>query len=138
MANALVTQGKVRMLGHATEGIDLINDTIKAVLVDHGVDTPVPATDIYLSDITAGARVATSAALANKTTTGGVFDADDITLSLVTGASCESIVLYKDSGNPATSPLIAVIDTMTGLPVTPNGGDIILQWANDANKIFAI
>jgi len=138
MANQLFAAGKQRLLGHATEGIDLINDTIKAVLVDHGTDTPVPATDVYLSDIAAGARVAISPALANKTTTGGVFDADDVTLPAVAGASCESVVLFKDTGVAATSPLIAFIDTMTGLPVTPNGGDIILQWAADANKIFAI
>jgi hypothetical protein len=33
-------------------------------------------------------------------------------------------VLFVDTGNAATDALIAFIDTGTGLPVTPNGGDI--------------
>ena len=33
------------------------------------------------------------------------------------------IVIYKDTGTEATSPLLAMIDTATGLPITPNGGD---------------
>jgi len=34
--------------------------------------------------------------------------------------------------------LIAFIDTATNLPVTPNGGDIIVAWDNGANKIFKL
>lgn len=113
-------------------------DTIKVVGVDHGTDTPVPATDQFLSDITAGARIFTSAGLANKSGASGVFDADDITITAVTGASIESIVLYKDTGSAATSPLILYVDTATGLPFTPNGGDLTIQWDNGANKIFAL
>ena len=56
----------------------------------------------------------------------------------VTGASIEAIVLYKDTGTDSTSPLIAFIDTATGLPITPNGGDIIVTWDNGANKIFKL
>ena len=35
-------------------------------------------------------------------------------------------MIYKDTGNAATSPLIAYIDLTT--PVTPNGGDINITW----------
>jgi hypothetical protein len=56
----------------------------------------------------------------------------------VSGASCESIVVYKDTGSAATSPLVAFFDTATGLPVTPNGGDIIITWDSGANKIFKL
>lgn len=113
-------------------------DNIKIVLVDHGTDTPVPATDQYLADIGAGARVATSGNLANKTITNGVFDADDITITSVSGASSEDITVYKDTGSAATSPLVAFIDTATGLPFTPNGGDVTVQWDSGANRIFAL
>ena len=41
-------------------------------------------------------------------------------------------------GTEATSPLIAYIDTATGLPITPNGGDIIVTWDNGTNKIFRV
>lgn len=135
MADALFDKGRE---GFLDGSIDWDTDTIKAVLVDHGVDTPVPATDTFLSDITAGARIATSGALASKTVTAGVADAADITFTAVSGASVESIVLYKDTGVAGTSRLIAYIDSATGLPVTPNGGDITVQWDNGSNKIFKL
>ena len=47
-------------------------------------------------------------------------------------------MLYRDTGVEATSALIAYIDTATGLPITPNGGDIIVNWDNGANKIFRL
>ena len=59
---------------------------------------------------------------------GGAADAADCTFTSVTGSSIEAIVIYKDTGTEATSPLIAYIDTATGLPITPNGGDIIVTW----------
>ena len=65
-------------------------------------------------------------------------DAADITHTAVSGASVESIEVYKDSGVESTSRLIANIDTATGLPVTPNGGDITVAWDNGVNKIFKL
>ena len=110
--------------------IDWSTDNIKVVMVDHGTDTPVPATDQFLSDILAGARVATSGNLASKTVTAGVVDAADITITAVTGATVESLVVYKDTGVASTSPLIAYIDTTSdaSLPFTPNGGDVTISW----------
>lgn len=137
MANALFDKARESFLSQ-NPSIDYDTDNIKVVMVDHGTDTPVPATDQYLSDIGAGARVATSGNMASKTVTSGVADAADLTISTVTGASIESIVIYKDTGVAGTSPLIAFIDTATGLPVTPNGGDITIQWDNGANKIFKL
>lgn len=129
MANALFDGGKERLLGHATETIDLLADNIKAVLVDTGVHTINTATDVHLDDLTAGSVEATSGNLTSKTTTSGAFDAADVTFaSVASGPSIEAVVLYKDSGTASTSPLIAVIDTATGLPVTPSGGDITVQW----------
>ena len=45
-------------------------------------------------------------------------------------------MIWKDTGSEATSPLIAYFDTVTGLPVTPNGGNINLTF--DAAGIFAL
>jgi len=50
----------------------------------------------------------------------------------------ESIEIYKDSGVESTSRLIANIDTATGLPVTPNGGDITVVFDAGANRIFKL
>ena len=135
MANALFDKARQRFL----EGqFNWNTDTIKAVLVDTGTYTVNLSAHEFLSDIGTGARISTSGAFTGKATTGGAADANDVTFTSVTGASIEAIVLYKDTGTDATSPLIAFIDTATGLPITPNGGDIIITWDNGANKIFKL
>ncbi len=118
--------------------IAILTDNIKTVLVDTATYTANQATDQFLSDIGAGERVATSGNMASKTSTAGVFDAADITYSSVTGDVSEALVIYKDTGVAATSPLLAYIDSATGLPVTPNGGDITITWDSGANKIFKL
>ena len=136
MANGLYGKFKELLLGG---DIDLAADDLKCVLVDTADYTVNLATDDFLADIAAGGRVATSGNLASKTITLGVFDAADITFSAVTGDVSEALVIYKDTGDADTSPLIAYIDTVSsGLPVTPNGGDITVTWDSGANKIFAL
>lgn len=117
--------------------IDLIDDTIKVVLVDTADYTVDLATHDFFNDVAAGARVAT-ATLGTKSVTGGAFDAADVTFSAVTGDPSEALVIYKDTGTESTSALIMYIDTATGLGVTPNGGDITVTWDSGANKIFKI
>lgn len=135
MANALFAFYREQAL---KADVDL-DDSIVLVFVDHADDTPVPATDDFLDDILSAARVATSGAFASKTFTGGVFDAADVVLASVTGDPFESIVIYNNTpGTEATKDLIAFIDTATGLPTTPNGADITVQWDSGANRIFAI
>ena len=135
MANALFDAGREGFLGG---DIDWDANDIKINFIDHADDNPNVATDDFLDDITGAAIVATSGNLANKTKTAGVADADDITVSTVSGDQFESIVIYKDSGVSSTSNLIAKIDTATGLPCTPNGGNITVQWDSGANKIFKL
>ena len=135
MANALYGKGVESFLDGT---ISWSGANIKCVLVDTALYTLSINVHQFLSDIAAGARVATSANLASKTITLGTADAADITFSAVSGASAELVVIYKDTGSAATSPLIAAIDTATNLPVTPNGGDITVTWDNGANKIFTL
>ncbi|MGH3725669.1 MAG: hypothetical protein ACRDUS_16290 [Mycobacterium sp.] len=116
-------------------GVAWLTDTIKAVLVDTGTYTLNAATHEFLSDIPSGARIATSAALTSKTNVLGVLDAADASWPAVSGLSGEAVVIIKDTGTAATSRLIFFLDSATGLPVTPNGGDINIQWDNGANKI---
>lgn len=134
MANSLYDLGRKAFLDG---GINWASDNIKVVLVD-ATYTPNPSTDQFLSDIAGGKRVATSGNLSSKTDTAGVADAADVTFSSVSGAAVDFIVIYKDTGTASTSPLICVIDTATNLPVTPNGGDIVVQWDNGGNKIFKL
>jgi hypothetical protein len=135
MANTLYDLGRKRFL---EAQINWLTDTIKVILVDTGAYTANFATHEYLSDISGSAIIAGPVTLTSKTTTGGAADAADTTFSSVSGASIEVIIIYKDSGTAGTSPLIAYIDTATGLPITPNGGDIIVTWDNGPNRIFKL
>lgn len=138
MANALYDTYKQLILG---AGLDLTSLNIKVALVDTAEYTFSAAHD-FLNDVEAGspsAVIARSGNFATKTVTNGVFDADPSTFTAVVGAVCEALVIYRDTGTDSTSNLIAYIDTgVTGLPVTPNGGDITVTWDDGANKIFAL
>lgn len=137
MANALYDKGRE---GFLDGSIDWDTDNIKLVLVDAADYTVNLSTHDFLDDVPAGARATngTSGNFASKAVTAGVADAADVTLTSVSGDPSEALVIYKDSGAEATSRLIAYIDTATGLPVTPNGGNISIAWDNGANKIFKL
>lgn len=134
MANVLYDPGRDAFLNG---DIDYTNDTIRVYLIDNAHYT-FSAAHQFLSQVASASRVA-YAALAGKSTTAGIADANDTVLSSVTGDPCESLVLCKWSGDENTSPLIGYIDTAAaGLPVIPNGGDITITWDNGANKIFKL
>lgn len=118
--------------------INWATDNIKCVLVDSGAYTPSINVDQFLSDIPVGARIATSGNLSTKTQTLGVLDADDATFTAVSGVQSEYVVIYQDTGVATTSRLILLIDTATGLPVTPSGADIVVRWSNGAGKIATL
>lgn len=134
MANALYPKWKEQLLQFTTNN-NLSAGTVKCALVDTGVYTYSSADQFYTAVSTA--VVGTPQTIGSKTFTNGVFDGADITYTAVTGNSAEALVLYIDTGSAATSPLVAYIDTsVTGLPVTPNGGDITVTW--NASGIFAL
>ena len=135
MANALYDRGRQ---GFLAGEIDWDANDIRIILIDEADDTIDLAVDEDLADRAGAARVATSSALGTKTTTAGVADAADVTLTSVTGDVSESVDIYQHTGTEATSLMIANIDTATGLPVTPNGGNITVQWDAGANKIFKL
>lgn len=129
MANALYPKGKEKILD---ADIDLLVDTIKAVLIDTADET-YNAADEFLSDVTGAGIVATSGALTGKTTTGGVFDADNIDIASVSGDTVEAVIVFKDTGSSASSPLIAWFDVST---YTPSGLTASIAW--DGSGLFAI
>lgn len=135
MANTLYDHCRQRFL---EAQINWMTDTVKVILVSTSAYTPQTAVHQYLADIPISARIAGPVTLTAKATTGGAADAADCTFTSVSGATINAIVIYKDTGTEATSPLIAYIDTATGLPITPNGGDIIVTWDNGVNKIFRV
>ena len=135
MGNALYDKGRE---GFLDGSIDWDTNDIRVILIDVADYTVNLATHTFLNEVPAISRVATSGALTSKTVAAGVADAADVVLAAVTGDPSEAIVVYQHTGVETTSRLIAYIDTATGLPVTPNGGDITIQWDNGANKIFKL
>ena len=134
MANAVYPIAKKALLD---ADIDLLVDTIKIVLLTSSYTYS--ASHDFLNDITAGYRVSTSAALSSKTTTGGAFDAADVTFTALTGSTVTRWVLFKDTGTESTSNLIAYFDTVSGggaLSFVPNGSDFTLSFG--ASGIFTI
>ena len=133
MANALYSKAKEAFLNGS---INMVANTVTIALVDTGVYT-YSSSHQYRNEI-ANSAIISTATLANKTITNGVFDADDATFSSVTGANCEALIIYADTGVQTTSRLIAYIDSATGLPILPNGGDITVAFSSGASKIFAL
>jgi len=139
MANGLFVSFRNGVLGSHATYVDLDADTIKIGLFDHGVDTPVLATDDFYNDINTALVGSLSAALTAKTigtVAAGVFDSNDVTFTAVSGSSAESVVELKDTGTTSTSNLIAFWDTATGLPVTPTGGDITVTFSASGHFTF--
>jgi hypothetical protein len=133
MANQLYPKAKEAFLN---ADIDMTDNTIVIALIDTDVYS-FSTNHQYRTDIPNDAVIA-SAPLANKTTTNGVFDADDATFSSVTGANAEALILFQDTGTASTSRLIAYIDSATGLPILPNGGDITVAFSSGSNRIFSL
>lgn len=140
MANAIFTAAAEAFISGA---IDLDTAVIKAAFVrGYTFD----ATDVFVSDVVAtGTLNGTSAALANKTVTGGVFDADDTTITTTASASDHGILLFQSSAvtggadvAQSSQRVIAYYDTGTGLPAQPGTGDTPVSWSSGANKILKV
>ena len=139
MTNHLFPYGRE---GFLDGGIDWDTNTIRLTLIDrdsykisggsvhrfYGVVTALAAR-VKVSDINA---------LLTKTVTSGIADAGNITLSAVSGNAVGAIIIWADSGSVDTSRLIAYVDTGTGLPTSPNGADLEIQWSDGASKIYQL
>lgn len=139
MANAVYPKAKERAL--TNEGIQWSTGDIKAILVKisgEGENYTYSTEHEFRSSLHTDTQIATSANLDNKSVTNGVADAADVTFTAVTGDECGAVVLFRDTGLASTDELIAYIDDATGLPVTPNGGDITIEWDDGDNKIFKL
>ena len=115
--------------------IDLAADTIKAALVTPGYTANL-AGHQYYSSVSAYV-VGTPTALAGKSVIGGVFAASPTTFPAVSGSQAAQIILFKDTGTPSASPLIARLDSVTGLPLSPTGVDLVVTWGNIFSNLVA-
>ena len=140
MANALYPKWKEALLQNSADSDLDGSDTtgVWVALYDVGAGGAYDSADQYYSDISAGIVGTPVEIGATKSYTNGVFDGADVTFTSVSGATCEALVIYrKNAGANTTWRLIAYLDTnITGLPVTPNGGNINVTW--NASGIFAL
>lgn len=143
MANAIYPKWKEQIVqGTASALLNGSGTTgLYVALIDTGVYTYNSANEFW---DTGGANdpidaiVGTAQELTSKTFTNGVLDAADTTFTSVSGTTAEALILYvRNAGATTTWRLVAYIDTsVTGLPVTPNGGNITITW--NASGIFGL
>lgn len=138
MANAVYPKYKQSLLTEAdtNNGLDGTSTAAPyAALVDTGTYTYSAAHQFYSS--LSGIQ-GTDQPITTPTVTSGTFDGDDVTFTAVSGVSIEAIVIYRhNTGANTTWRLVLYVDTsVTGLPVTPNGGNIVITW--NASGIFLI
>jgi len=126
--------GAEKVLG---KQIDFVADTLKAILLKNTYVKNL-TTDEFLSDISAY-RMDTDVTLSGKSKTLGVFDCDDIAwTSVAAGDTASCVVIYKDTGAEATSPLLLWTDNITGFPLAANGGNITVEIDAGAYKFFSL
>lgn len=124
----LYPKGAAHLLGLATK-VDLIADTLKVLFYASTYN----AAHEFVSDLTGASIVVRSGALAGKAVTSGVFTANNLTITAVSGSAFNEVVLYKDTGVDTSSPLVAIFDIST---FTPTGADVSVVW--NASGIFSI
>lgn len=136
MANALYQLGIQRYL---TGAGDWLTDSNQIAFVTSSY-SPNTATNQFLGvDVSSGFIVQQSGNLGSAAAVAGVANAANETVSAVTGSTFVYVLGYAFITNNNSSPLIFKIDTVTsGLPCTPNGGNIVMQWDTGTNKIFAL
>lgn len=128
MANAWYDAG---LEAFAIGGAEWDADTHRLVGIDEADDPPNLTGDDNLGDILAGARVGESGNFSGEggaNSIDGYLDADDVTVTSVTGDEFESFSIFVETGTETTSTLLLNFDTATGLPLTPDGGNITYTW----------
>jgi len=137
MANAIYPKYKEALLNNSADSALTGSGAtgLYASLIDTGTYTFSAAHQFFSS---LSGIVGTDQEILTPTLVNGTVDGSDVTFPLVSGATVEAVVLYrKNAGANTTWRLVAYIDTgVTGLPVTPNGGDIVITW--NVSGIFTL
>lgn len=109
-------------------GVDLLTDDIKVMLV---TSAHTPAGDTYISTVDDNELVGTGytaggVSLSSKTLVGNDFDAADVNWANTEFSDVRYIYLFKNTGTPATSPIIGYINL--GHDRNTDGVDFTIQW----------
>ena len=133
MASAVYPKAIITLM---SGGINLASLDIKAVLLDTAVYTYNAGHDFY--DDLSGVVATETGALASKTigvVGTGVFDAANGTVTAATGTHAEACAVFVDRGGAAGADDLLSYNELSA-PVTPNGGNIVLDW--HASGIFSL
>ena len=125
---SLYPQGASHILGKSTQ-VNFASDTFKVLFYSSTYNSA----HEFVSNLTGASIVARSASLTGVTISSGVVSSNNFTVTAVSGSSFSVVILYKDTGVDASSPLIAEYDITT---FTPTGGDISVVW--NASGMFSI
>lgn len=116
-----------------TQELNLVDDEINVVLITDGYEPS--KYQKLISEIPPKFIQCAAAKLEKKSFENNVFDADDVCFHTVCGSSQITGILIYQERNGA---LIGFIDSASGFPIFPIGGDIIITWDNRENKIFIL
>lgn len=142
MANALYPYYKQTCLDQSNvDAVDMNTDTLKAVAFD--ATAAYSAAHKYVGDIKTahpGCEIGRSAALTTPTVVNGTFDCDDPTVPAVpNGKTIAAYAIVKDTGNDATSTLVAWVDhDSAGNPISLPGNGSDVQIVMDAAGLFDV
>jgi hypothetical protein len=142
MANAVYPIYKTALMSASANVSLTVNDATDGPfcsLIDTN-DVAYSAAHDFFNDVSA-AVVGTTTRITNPTVgsvSAGTFDGDNVTFTAVTGDVSEALIIHRNNaGANTTWRLVVYLDTsVTGLPVTPNGGDITVSW--HASGIFSL
>ena len=135
MANVIFPKYKEALLSGAAN-IDLTASTVRVALIDTGT-YGYNAADTFITALTGASVVGTAQPIAGtKSVTGGKFTSTNLTVTFtgVTGATVEALIIYIDTGTAGTSRMVAFFDLVSGLTLTPNGGNVTVSF--NASGIF--
>ena|SRR6185369_4056188 len=140
MANALFDSGRQ---GFLTASMGWLAGSVPGTWVPYifGSFNVNLTTNTFLSDVPNTVWRARGTYLTTKGVAAGVASAANTLVAAVGSSGSATAVwigLVNETNASQTSLLGAYIDTATGLPFLPNGGDVQINWDTGANCIFKL
>src|SRR4051812_20081292 len=135
-ANRLYAKYRQALVSYSSAGlsaaIDLATDTIKIAAVT-GSYTPNTTTDQFYTAISANV-VGTPQTLTYASSVSGLYkSSNNPAFTVPASTTVTYLVIYKDTGTAATSPLLALFDTGTNIPFTQGSSSGTLNVTMDAS-----